>query len=71
MKEIIRVRTLAEVGDMLGINRYLTIKIRNYIADGVRREYRDWGIPNHMIFGGNGYSISRFKKAQKEIKGGK
>jgi len=68
MSEILRVKSLQRVSEVLGISIHWTYKIRDYIADDVRREYRDWGIPNQMIFGENGYSINRFKEAKKEMK---
>ncbi len=67
MSEILRVKSLQRVSEVLGISIHWTYKIRDYIADDMRREYRDWGIPNQMIFGENGYSINRFKEAEKEM----
>ena len=60
-----RVKSLQKVSKALGISIYLTRKIRDDIADSIRREYRDWGIPNYVIFGENGYSIERFNEMQK------
>ena len=60
-----RVKSLQKVSKALGISIYLTMKIRNYIADSIRREYRDWGISNYAIFGENGYSIKRFNEVLK------
>jgi len=67
MSEIMRVKSLQKVSEELGISIYWAYKIRDYIADDVRREHRDWGIPNQMIFGKNGYIINRFKDAKSEV----
>jgi hypothetical protein len=61
-----RVKSLQKVSKALGTSMYLTRKIRDYIADSIRREYRDWDIPNYAIFGENGYSIKRFNEVLKE-----
>ena len=62
-----RAKTLKEISEQLNISLYMVYKIRNIIADNIRRQYNDWLIPNYMIFGGNGYSIKQFGEMNQQL----
>ena len=55
-------KTLKKLSQILGVSYYRILKIRDSIADSIRRDYKDWGIPNKMIFGEKGYLVKRFKE---------